>query len=274
MIMINEFFVIDSHCHIYPEKIAEKAVAGTDAFYGTTAAGKGTVPDLLKMGAAAGVDHFIVQSVATTPKQVASINTFIAQKVAASDGKMTGLGTLHPDSEDIEGDVNEIIKLGLHGVKLHPDIQRFAMDADKCMPMYELCQYHNLPMLIHTGDYRYDYSNPNRVEPVLKNFPHLVMIGAHLGGWSVCTEASEKLAKYENLFVDCSSTFPFTTDHDAALEAINRYGTDRVMFGSDYPMWSPKNELDFFMRLDFTDAERRKMLKDTAKQIFNLRGDF
>lgn len=268
--MIENFYVIDAHCHIYPEKIAEKAVAGTDAFYGTKAAGLGTVSDLMEMGKAAGVDHFVVQSVATTPKQVGSINKFIADSVSSSNGKLTGLGTLHPDSEDIEGDVSEIIKLGLHGVKLHPDIQRFQMDADKCMPMYELCQYHNLPMLIHTGDYRYDYSNPNRVEPVLKNFPKLIIVGAHLGGWSVCEEASEKLAKYENLFVDCSSTFPFIKDITAALEAINRYGTDRIMFGTDYPMWSPLEEIKTFMGLDFTDAERKKILSETAKQVFKI----
>lgn len=268
--MIENYFVIDSHCHIYPEKIAEKAVAGTDAFYGTTAAGKGTVSDLACIGEAAGIDHFIVQSVATTPKQVGSINEFIAESVENSNGKMTGLGTLHPDSEDIEGDINKILQLGLHGVKLHPDIQRFAMDDKKCMPMYELCQYHNLPMLIHTGDYRYDYSNPNRVEPVLKSFPSLIIVGAHLGGWSVCDEASSKIAKYENLFVDCSSTFPFIKDMSDALKVIDRYGTDRIMFGTDYPMWSPKDELKTFMSLDFTDAERKKILSDTAKRVYNI----
>ena len=36
--MKNGYFVIDTHCHIYPEKIAAKAVAGTDKFYDTTAA--------------------------------------------------------------------------------------------------------------------------------------------------------------------------------------------------------------------------------------------
>ena len=71
-----------------------------------------------------GVDHAVIQSVATTPKQVSSINRFIAKTVEDANGKFTGLGTLHPDG-DIAADVKEIIALGLHGVKLHPDIQRF-----------------------------------------------------------------------------------------------------------------------------------------------------
>ena len=28
----NKFQVIDAHCHIYPEKIVDRAVSGTDAF--------------------------------------------------------------------------------------------------------------------------------------------------------------------------------------------------------------------------------------------------
>ena len=67
-----------------------------------------------------------------TPKQVSSINEFIAETVANSNGTMTGLGTFHPESTDICGDVNRIIELGLHGVKLHPDIQQFKINDYRC----------------------------------------------------------------------------------------------------------------------------------------------
>ena len=120
--------IFNSHAHIYPEKIAAKAVAGTDNFYGENSVGSGTVNDLVERGRKAGVDHFIVQSVATTPKQVKSINEFIAREVMNSNGKMLGLGTLHPDSEDIKGDIAHLKELGLKGVKLHPDIQAFKLD--------------------------------------------------------------------------------------------------------------------------------------------------
>ena len=72
----NKFTVIDAHCHIYPEKIVDRAVAGTDSFYSTKAACRGVAGELLEIGDQIGIDHFIVQSVATTPKQVVSINEF------------------------------------------------------------------------------------------------------------------------------------------------------------------------------------------------------
>ena len=136
--MVNGIFTIDAHCHIYPEKIAAKAVAGTDNFYGENSVGSGTVNDLVERGRKAGVDHFIVQSVATTPKQVSSINNFIAAEVANNPQLLTGLGTLHPESEDIAADVEQILSLGLKGVKLHPDIQAFKIDDYRCLKIYEL----------------------------------------------------------------------------------------------------------------------------------------
>lgn len=265
----NKFFTVDSHCHIYPEKIAQKAVAGTDRFYDTVAKGDGTVKTLFSMGREAGIDHFVVQSVATTPKQVKSINEFIAATVSEAKDKLTGLGTLHPDSEDIKADVDHLLKLGLKGVKLHPDIQQFACDNDNCMKIYELCEENGLILLMHTGDYRYDFSNPNRVMPVLKRFKELKFIGAHLAGWSVWKEAYEKLSKFPNLYVDCSSCFGFGNLKE--IESLmKKYGADRILFGTDYPMWSPKEEMETFMSLDFTDAEKEKMLGLNAKKLFNI----
>ena len=267
----KNFTVIDAHCHIYPEKIVDRAVAGTDAFYSTHAACRGVASELLEIGERVGIDHFVVQSVATTPKQVQSINRFIAASVLEAPDKFTGLGSAHPDCEDQSAVIGELLELGLHGIKIHPDIQGFAIDDERMLPVYALCEEHGLPILMHTGDYRYQFSNPDRLIPVLKAFPRLNVIGAHFGGWSVWDDASRLLADFPNLFVDCSSTFPFA-NNDLALgeRLIARYGAERVMFGSDFPMWSPEVELNTFMQLRLTDEERRLILSENAKKIYHI----
>ncbi len=267
--MINNYFVIDAHCHIYPEKIAEKAVAATDRFYDSTAFGKGTVKHLVSVYDKFGIDHAIVQSVATTPHQVKSINEFIAAEVNESEGFLTGLGTLHPESEDIAGDIEHLMELGLKGVKLHPDIQGFQVDKGNLLKIYEYCEKKNLPILMHTGDYRYDNSNPNRVLPILKAYPNLTLIGAHFGGWSVWEEACEKFAGLPNFYVDCSSSFEFSKDCDFK-DLIMRYGTDRVLFGSDYPMWSAKNVLKKLFAMDLGEDANRLILSENAKELFKI----
>ena len=266
--MFQKYRVIDAHCHIYPDKIAEKASESTGHFYDIPMCLDGKISTLLEHGQGAGIDHFLVQSVATTPKQVSSINNFIASSVAQSGGKFTGLGTLHPDSEDICADVEEIISLGLKGVKLHPDIQQFKLDDFRMLKIYELCEG-RLPLLIHTGDHRYDFSNPNRLMPILDIYKNLTVIGAHFGGWSIWEEATKKLCHYENFYVDCSSSL-YAITPEKAKELIEAYGTDRVLFGTDYPMWEPVGELERFMQIDLTEKEREDILYNNTAKLFGI----
>lgn len=267
--MKNNYYIIDTHCHIYPEKIASKAVAATDKFYDADSYGKGTTADLKETCQKFGIDHALVQSVATTPQQVRSINEFIHTEVKAADGFFTGLGTIHPESEDMKGDIEHLVELGLKGVKIHPDIQRFKLDDYRLLKAYEICEEKNLPILIHTGDNRYDFSNPNRLLPILETYTKLTVIGAHLGGWSIWDTACESYAGLPNFFVDCSSSF-YWIDKKTAKEVISRYGADKVMFATDYPMWSAETELEYFFDLGFSDEEYKKMLCENAKNLFNL----
>ncbi len=268
--MKNGYHIIDAHCHIYPTKIAEAAVRGTDNFYDLHSVYDGTTDDLIAHGEDAGVDGFVVQSVATTPHQVTSINEFIAAEVSKSGGRMTGLGTLHPDSEDIAADVKHLMELGLHGVKLHPDIQQFKIDDYRCLKIYELCEQKGLPILMHTGDSRYDYSNPNRLLPVLQIYTGLTVVGAHLGGWSVWSEAIETLAGLPNLYVDTCSCAAFM-DTEQYRRTILAFGTDRVLYGTDYPMWPMEREIDTLLSLGFSEDDYRQIFAENAKTVFRIK---
>ena len=263
----NRFRVTDMHTHVYPEKIAAKAVAGTDRFYGTVSYGTGVTDQLVEVGKAAGTDHFLIHSVATTPHQVSSINRFIASEADRFDC-VTGYGTLYPLGE-VKTDIEEITDLGMKGVKMHPEIQGFKVDEDCFVSMLRLCAENGLTVLLHTGDTRYDCSNPNRLVPVLREIPSLKLIGAHFGGWSNWTEACSQLKQFPNFFVDVSSSLMFISPEQAA-EVIHAYGADRVMYGTDYPMWDPAAEIERFMKLPLSDEERKMILYDNAKRILGI----
>ena len=155
-------------------------------------------------------------------------------------------------------------------MKLHPDIQAFKIDDYRCLKIYELCEQNNLPVLMHTGDYRYDFSNPNRLLPILKIYTKLTFIGAHLGGWSIWQEACDKYSGLLNFYVDCSSSFNYLKP-ETARDIIRRYGSDRVLFGTDYPMWGAKKEIEYFLSLGLDENEITSILNINAKNIFNLR---
>ena len=272
---MKDYKIIDSHCHIFPDKIAEKATKSTDRFYGITDAGiktsdyVGNVRTLLAQCRVMNIDKCIVNSVATTAHQVRSINEFIANEVTLHPDKFIGLGAMHPDSEDFEGDSDHIIELGLHGVKLHPDIQNYKIDDPKALKIFDVCEKKGLPILIHTGDSRFDNSNPNRVAPVLEQFPDLVVIGAHMGGWSIWKEASEKLSKFKNFYVDTCSSF-YALKKEDAKKIIETYGTDKVIFGTDFPMWPAKDELEYLFSLGFSEPQLEDILHNNILKVLKI----
>lgn len=257
---------IDCHCHIYPDAIAARAVAGTGAFYDLPLVYRGTLSDLKSVHDEAGIAGGVIFSVATTPHHAESINRFIAETAEKSGGRFLGLGTVHPDSTTLKEDVEHIIALGLCGVKLHPDIQKFRVDSPKCMKIYELCEG-RLPVLVHAGDHRYDYSNPRRLSSVLSVFPSLTVIGAHFGGWSVWDEAVGLLTSYKNFYVDTSSSL-YALSPERATEIIRAYGKERVLFATDYPMWRLDEELARFDALALTEEERECIFYKNAERLF------
>ncbi len=268
--MIHGHPVIDIHTHVYPEKIAAKAADATGGFYGVGHEQDGTAASLLRCMDEAGIDLSLIHSVATTPKQVPAINAFLAGTAASSGGRLMAFGTLHPDSPDQAADVAHLQSLGLRGVKLHPEIQGFQLDDPRSLRICELCEAAGLALLLHTGDKRYDCSNPNRLIPVLRRFPKLRVIGAHLGGWSIYEEAVPQLVGIENLWFDCSSTF-YWGGAETAARLIRVLGTDRVLFGSDYPMWTPGNELKTLLGLGFSEEELRQILYENAAAFLQIK---
>ena len=261
--------VIDSHAHVYPDKIAEKASKSIGDFYDLdmTCQG-GSVSRLIACGEEAGIDKFLIHSVATTPLQVESINNFIIRTVNEHPGKFIGFATCHPDYKDSEKELDRVLSMGLHGVKLHPDFQQFALDDRRMWPLYTYCQENKIPILFHTGDPRFEFSNPHLIPKLLELFPDLRMICAHFGGWNEWNEAA-KYVPQTNVMVDCSSSFYAMTD-ERIVEMFELYGEDRVFFGSDFPMWSPKEELDRFLSLPLSETAKQKILSGNLINYLGL----
>ena len=267
--MIDEYYVIDAHVHVYPENIVTKAALATDVFYEQHSAHIGSYDDLITTMKNDFVDHCVICYCATAPKYVKRTNETIAGYVKKSGGRLTGLGTMHPDSNDKMRDALYIKELGLTGIKIHPDIQDFHADCDGSMEIMEAAYKLDMPVLIHTGDIRYDNSNPNRIINILNEFPDLTVIGAHFGGYTVWDDAVRVLSGKENFFVDWSSA-SFMLSPQKLRWLIDSYGVERVMFGSDYPMWDAKTEADRLLGLGYSEREYRKMFSENAVNIYGI----
>lgn len=264
----HNYRIIDAHAHIFPQKIAAKASASIGAFYGLSMRYSGLLDELMSLGGQCGITGYLVSSTATAPHQVPSINNFIRDCCAAHP-QLIGFGSMHPDYPDPDGELDRMVELGLRGVKLHPDFQKFAIDDRRVYPLYERIRAHGLPILMHMGDDRYDYSGPAQLARMLDAVPGLVVIAAHFGGYTKWDDVPRWLAGRPEVYYDTSSTLAFIPA-EQAREMIGLLGEDRFFFGTDYPMWDPRSELERFFSLGLTDAQNRKILFDNFARLFHM----
>ena len=257
--------VIDFHTHIYPDKISLKAVKSVGDFYNIEmSGGDGTSKCLIDQGKQAGIDNFVVHSVAVDGNHVETINNYIASE-CNNHSEFYGFGTMHAEYRNKLQEIDRICELGLRGVKIHPDTQLFNMDDERMFEVYDYLGEKNMPLLIHCGDYRYTFSHPERLCNILDRFPKLTVVGAHFGGWSVWDLAVEYL-KDKNCYLDTSSSFAMI-GLKRAKELIRIYGAERMVFGTDYPMWNVGHEFNNFMKIGLRDKENELILYKNALRL-------
>lgn len=259
------FEIIDAHTHAYPKKIALKAARNIGRFYELEPNHDGSIEELRANGEKYGVDGYLVCSVATSADQVYSINDYLADE-CNKDKSLYGFGALHPMMKDIGDEVDRIIKLGLKGIKLHPDFQKFYIDSPQAYEIYDIVGS-RLPILMHIGDDRYDYSDPRRLTRVLDNFKDIRIIAAHLGGYRAWDLAKEYLRGY-NLKFDTSSSQGLLSP-DRARELIYYLGVENCFFGTDYPLWNYDSEVEAFFGIGLTYNENKKILAENFKEFIS-----
>lgn len=262
--------IINSHVHVYPDKIASKAALSIGRFYNAPIIHNGTIEELLKEGRESNISKFLIHSVATTTHQVYSINNFIKEQLD-SHSEFIGFMALHPSlsENEIIDEVDRCISLGFKGVKLHPDCQNFYIDDEDAEKIYRIVAG-KLPILIHMGDPRYTYSSISRLIKVLNEHKDLHVIAAHMGGYTHWDEVGlYHNAKFDNFHFDTSSSLGFMTKAQAEM-IIKEFGAENFFWGSDYPMWDAKTELERFFALNLTDKEQELILGQNLKNFLNI----
>ncbi len=262
--------IIDVHAHIYPEKIALKAAKSIGDFYHLHMHHDGKIETLIEENRKANIGKSIIHSVAVKWENADSINTFIAKEVENHGSQLIGFATVHPEDPKITQTLDKGKKQGLRGIKLHPDFQKFSIDDQKAYPIYQWASENHFPILVHTGDFRYETSSPFKMANILREFPQMQVVCAHLGAWSQWEEGHRVLAKFENAWVDTSSSL-YVLEAEKGRKIIEKFNRERVLFGTDFPMWNPKEEVERFFKLGFNAKTNEAILSKNANKLLKTR---
>lgn len=261
--------LVDFHTHVFPEKVAARAVEALGTAYGISPGAEPTVSGLLATMDEARVDVSVVAPVATRPDQVRSINDWAAQ---TNSQRIVCFGALHPDLPDLPGEVVRIVGAGLRGVKCQPNFQGFPPDDRRMWPAYEAAQG-RLIVLFHSGQeishFERIHAQPAALTRVHEMFPGLTMVVAHMGGYLMWDEVREHLLG-RDVYLDTSFCPPEELDDRHIVELIRAHGASRIVFATDFPWGMPGPDLDRLRRLPLAVEEKEAICWVNARDLLGL----
>ena len=266
--------IFDVHTHVWPDSLALRVVTALQKQSNMLPVyTDGTAADLRRHALAAGYDGWMNCPVVTRPNQSHSVNAHAAER---NIWPTLSMGGVHPDDDDVCGELQHIKDLGLYGVKMHPEYQSFYPTEEKLERIWSWCENHQLPVIIHAGDdvgFKPPYhSRPADFAEVIRRHPGLTLICAHMGGWMDWDEVERDLIGHP-VYLDTSLATCYMRINPGQFERmIRNHGIDRVLYGTDSP-WNPlKPCVDDILDLPFTEEEKQLIFFGNADRIFNLSG--
>lgn len=162
---------------------------------------------------------------------------------------------------------------GFKGLRVVPWLWNLPPDDRRYYPLYAACCELDIPFLTQIG-YTGPLcpSEPGRpipyLETVLLEFPELVVVGGHVG-FPWFDEVVALSGKFPNLYVD-TSAYIATRFPANLVEFMRGRGRDRVMFGTNYPMLTPRRCLAGLDQLNLDEDALELFLAGNARRVFRL----
>lgn len=180
--------------------------------------------------------------------------------------------------KETEAHIREMVEnQGAKGIKVHPEAQGFYMNDERMLQIIRACVDFKLPIVTHSGPSRSgdSYAEPRTFTEVLKTFPDLCLVLAHMGGGS-WGQLREVAREFTNAVFDCSEIIEWTgsvngpSDRELA-QLILDVGPERVMMGTDFPWYDIDHNVRQVMELPLLSEEQKKdILGANAIRILNL----
>ncbi len=259
--------IVDTHIHVWPDKIAKLALGNPST--DLKRFGDGTVASAERCMAAAGIDRSVCLAVANEAGRVDSANRFAG---SLDPSRFVPFGTVHPDLS-VEENLASLRTHGIRGAKIHPLFQGYSLDDPRLWQIFDAMQG-EFAIIVHVGQGGSAEANarctPAMLRQVALNFPDLDIVACHFGGYRLLDEA-EDLVVGLPIYLDTSWPPSFAAiDPQRARRLIERHGPDRVLFATDWPMADPTAEIEAVRELGLSDEDTAAVLGGNAVRLLRL----
>jgi predicted TIM-barrel fold metal-dependent hydrolase len=144
--------------------------------------------------------------------------------------------SVDPEEPDFAEKFAAYLETGMvYGLKIHPALAGPSPTSERMFELVGLAERHRLPVIIHTGTFPFPLcegaNDVFALEPVIRAFPEVPIVLAHIG-WDQHDAVIALGRDYPNVYTDTS-----WQPAEIIKEALEGFGPDRVMFGSDFPLF-------------------------------------
>jgi uncharacterized protein len=156
------------------------------------------------------------------------------------------------------------------GIKIHPEEHVYPI-AKFGRAIFEFAAEQKAIILSHSGE---PNSMPADFLPFADDFPEATLILAHLGNSGDTVDSSElqvraiQASRHGNVYVDTSSGQSLLP---GLIEwAVGEVGADRLLLGTDTPLYFAPSQRVRIDQADLTDAQKQQILWENAQRILPI----
>ncbi len=276
--------IIDFHTHIFPPEIKdnrEKYLACDPLFrslYSNSRAKLATADDLIESMDEQDIDTAVVLNIEWSDMNICRrTNDYILESVTRYPGRLIGFCMIKLDSPGSAIDeIARCARSGIRGVgEIRPEPGTLK-SVQNIQPVIEKIIEENLVLLTHStepvghiypgkGD-----TTPETLYPFIASFSKLKLVCAHWGGGLPFYALMPEVRKaFDNVYFD-SAASPYIYNAQVYNHVARIVGPEKILFGSDYPLLSPKRLLNEIESLGLSIETREKILFRNARELLGL----
>ena len=281
--------IIDFHTHVFSPQIKKHRSKYIDSdpcfavLYSDDKAKLATADELIASMDRDGVDIAVIVNIGwTTHELCVETNDYILESIARYPRRLVGFCSVQPNScEAAIAEIERCARAGIRGVgEMRPDIQLFDFADEAIMsPLVEVMTRHNLILLTHASEpVGHNYPGkggvtPEILYPLITGFPDLTIVCAHWGGglpfYALMPEVKKVMT---NVFFDTAAS-PFLYSPQVYDQVIRLIGSDKILYGSDYPLMAQSRVLHEIRSLDLPEEIKRSILSENARRLLDITED-
>jgi predicted TIM-barrel fold metal-dependent hydrolase len=209
-------------------------------------------------------NHYLLESATRFPDRLIP---FISLPVTQVDWSMEAL--------------TEALRAGAKGVGEIAFYHREMMSRDlvTLKPLLTLMEEEGIPLLLHTNE-RVGHAYPGkgttpleRFYELICSFPRLTVLLAHWGGGLLFYELMPEVAKrMSNVYYDTAAS-PFLFSNKIYAIACRVVGSDRVLFGTDFPLLRPQQYFQELSESGLPEDDQKKILGLNLARLLSMGGE-